>query len=81
MKTVNVTELRQHLPTYLKLVQAGQEFSITQHGRPVARIVPSDNSSERENAQARLAALRGRMIVGDVMAPVDAAWSADADHL
>jgi prevent-host-death family protein len=37
---VNVTELRQHLPSYLKQVQNGKEIVVTSHGEMIARIVP-----------------------------------------
>lgn len=40
MTSVNVTELRQHLPEYLKQVQRGEEVVITLHGKTIARIVP-----------------------------------------
>lgn len=81
MRPVNVTELRQNLPAYLKQVQAGQEISITLHGKTIARIVPGAGPSAREAAAERLAALRGTMLVADVLAPLDEAWSGDADHL
>jgi len=81
MLAINVTELRQHLPAYLKQVQEGQEIAITVHGKPVARLVGGSGPTEREAAQARLDALRGRMIVGDVVAPVGTHWTADEDHL
>ena len=40
MTLVNVTELRQHLPDYLKQVQQDEEIAITLHGKTIARIVP-----------------------------------------
>lgn len=81
MSSVNITELRQHLPEYLRQVQGGAEIVVTQHGRPVARIVPNREPDVREAALRRLAALRGTMIVGDVVAPIASDWSGDADHL
>jgi prevent-host-death family protein len=38
MNSVNVTELRQHLPDYLKQVQQGKEIAITLHGKTIARM-------------------------------------------
>ena len=38
---VSVTELRAHLATWLDEVQEGDEITITDHGRPVARLVPA----------------------------------------
>jgi prevent-host-death family protein len=81
MNAVNITELRQHLPAYLKQVQAGQEIAITLHGKTIARIVPDSDLSAREAAASRLANLRGTMIVGDVLAPLNAEWTGDARHL
>jgi len=55
---VNITELRQHLPDYLKQVQQGEEIAITSHGKTIARIVPDRQDDKREAALKRLAALR-----------------------
>lgn len=81
MSSVNVTELRQHLPEYLKQVQAGEEIAITLHGKTIARIVPEAKESKREAASKRLEALRGTVIVGDIISPIEEEWTADADHL
>jgi len=70
MHTVNVTELRQHLPDYLKQVQEGEEIAITSHGKTIARLVPNQQESKREAALRRLEAVRGTMIVGDILAPL-----------
>lgn len=81
MTSVNVTELRQHLPDYLKQVQQGEEIAITLHGKTIARIVPDQQENKREAALKRLEALRGKMIVGDILAPLDEEWTGDADNL
>lgn len=81
MHAVNVTELRQHLPDYLKQVQQGEEIAVTLHGKTIARIVPDKPENKREAALNRLDALRGTVIVGDILAPIDETWSGDADHL
>lgn len=81
MSSINVTELRQHLPEYLKQVQAGQEIAITLHGKTIARIVPEAKESKREAALKRLEALRGTVIIGDIISPFEEEWTADADHL
>jgi len=81
MSSVNVTELRQRLPDYLKQVQQGAEIAVTLHGKTIAHIVPDRHESEREAARARLEALRGTVIVGDILAPLDDEWTGDADHL
>ncbi|MDO9310312.1 MAG: type II toxin-antitoxin system prevent-host-death family antitoxin [Nitrosomonas sp.] len=81
MTSVNVTELRQHLPEYLKQVQAGEVIAITLHGKTIAHIIPDHTKSEREAALNRLDALRGTVIVGDILAPLDEKWKGDADNL
>lgn len=81
MTSVNITELRQHLPDYLKQVQQGEEIAIISHGKTIARIVPDRQDDQREAALKRLAALRGKMIVGDILAPLNEEWTGDADNL
>jgi prevent-host-death family protein len=81
MASVNVTELRQHLPDYLKQVQQGEEIAITLHGKTIARIVPEHRENRRDAALKRLQALRGTVIAGDILAPLDEEWSSDADNL
>ena len=81
MNSVNVTELRQHLPDYLKQVQQGEEIEITLHGKTIARIVPDRKESKREAALNRLEALRGTVIVGDILAPLNEEWTGDVDNL
>ncbi len=79
MQQVKITDLRAHLPDYLKKVSNGEEIQITSHGKPVARLVPE--LTEVEAAQKRLDALHGTMMVGDVLEPLESQWSADADNL
>ncbi|MDD5035249.1 MAG: hypothetical protein PHE55_10875 [Methylococcaceae bacterium] len=58
-----------------------RKSSCTLHGKAIARIVPDRQESEREAALKRLEALRGKMIVGDIMTPLDEEWTGDADNL
>ena len=37
---VGVRELRQNLSVYLRRVEAGESFEVTERGRPVARLTP-----------------------------------------
>lgn len=41
MTTVSVAVLKQKLSSYLHLVEEGQEFMVTAHRRPVARVLPA----------------------------------------
>jgi prevent-host-death family protein len=43
---IGVRELRQNASKYLALVGKGQEFVVTNHGRPAARIVPVEEQDE-----------------------------------
>ena len=56
---VGVRELRQHLSRYLRRVERGETFEVTERGQPVALLVPLP--SAREGAIARLQA-RGRLV-------------------
>lgn len=48
MKTVGSRELKNRLGQYLKLVSRGETLIVTDRGRPVARIVPTNsNGAER----------------------------------
>jgi prevent-host-death family protein len=43
---VGVRELKSRLSEYLRQVSAGQTVVVTDHGRPVARLVPAGESLE-----------------------------------
>ena len=43
---VGVRELRNHLSEYLRRVKAGEILIITEHGKPIGRIVPTGQSIE-----------------------------------
>ena len=80
MQEINVTELRKHLPSYLKRVARGEQIRVTSNGKVLARIVPEEDPADA--ARRRLEALRGTMIVGDIVSPIDdEEWSADEDNL
>jgi len=79
MRQVNVTELRNRLPHYMNQVQKGVEFLVTSHGKKIARLVPEINNVEE--AHKRLMNLRGTMIKGNIIDPVEVEWNADADNL
>lgn len=40
-ESVGVRELRQNISRYLERVKEGETFVVTEHGREVARLVPS----------------------------------------
>jgi prevent-host-death family protein len=45
---VGIRELRAHLSRYVEQVKAGEEIVVTEHGRPVARIVPMNGERKRD---------------------------------
>ena len=45
MAEAGIRDLRDHLSRYLTRVQAGEELTVTDRGRPVARLVPVDSTS------------------------------------
>ncbi len=77
MIRVNVTEFRNHLPTYLDKVRTGEEVTLTSRGKVVARLVPELDECER--ARKRLEEIRKTSWVGDVSSPVDVVWEAARD--
>jgi len=44
---VGVRELKNQLSRYLDQVKAGAEVTVTQHGRPIARLTPIDAQQSR----------------------------------
>jgi prevent-host-death family protein len=51
MRRIGVRELQQHASRWVRRVGAGESFEVTDHGRPVARLVPI---SEEETGLAAL---------------------------
>lgn len=74
MPTVNITELRSHLPDYIARAAAGEEIMVTRRGEPIVRLVPAED--RRAAAKEQLARLRAQAMVGDVVSPIDADWDA-----
>jgi prevent-host-death family protein len=77
MDQVKITQLRANLPKYLGRIQRGESITVVSRGKPVARLVPING--ECDGAQERLAALRKRARIGDVISSVDAQWNAARD--
>ena len=53
MKTVAVFEAKSRLSEILAAVERGEEYIVTKHGKPVARIVPSGQVDAASVADAR----------------------------
>jgi prevent-host-death family protein len=74
MRRVSITDLRQHLQSYLKQVRAGEPIQITQHGKVVARLIPERDASEEAREHLRCWRVTAR--IGDVLSPTGAEWGA-----
>ena len=48
MSTVGIRELRDSLSRFLAEVREGRTITVTDHGRPIARIVPADGPTTLE---------------------------------
>lgn len=64
MRSIGIRELRQQASRYLRDVQRGETFEVTDRGHPVARLVPVPVSSGVEELVAS-----GRLVpaVGDAL--------------
>jgi prevent-host-death family protein len=72
---VTAAEFKTHCLRLIEEVRQGnREVVITRYGTPVARLVPYS-----EGARSLFGALRGTVVShGDLIAPIDEAWEADA---
>jgi prevent-host-death family protein len=63
MKEVGVLEAKTHFSALLEEVTAGEEVTITRHGKPIAKLVPPEVTPVRAGpeAAARIRALRDEM--------------------
>jgi len=55
--TVGIRELRQNASAVLRDVKAGHQLTLTEHGRPIARLLPYEHSELENliaNGQARM---------------------------
>ena len=70
---VNITQLRQNLPAYLKRVRQGERIQVTSRGQVVAELTPPTATAD-EAALARKR-LRGSLVRYD--APLEPAIAAE----
>jgi prevent-host-death family protein len=57
---IGAFEAKNKLSWLLDRVEQGEEIMITRHGRPVAKLVPSNAGIDRSQAQAALQRMRDR---------------------
>lgn len=55
MRSAGVAELKAHLSRYLASVKEGEEVTVTERGRPIARLVPLGAEAGQEARLQRLA--------------------------
>ncbi|KYC40270.1 prevent-host-death protein [Scytonema hofmannii PCC 7110] len=48
MESIGSYEAKTHLPSLLERVAKGEEFTITKHGVPIARLVPVEKEQQRD---------------------------------
>lgn len=72
MESVGVRQLRDGLSRYLAEVRAGHTVTITDHGRPIARIVPVDEPIPLERLTSEGGVQRARQRERSAPQPVEA---------
>jgi prevent-host-death family protein len=60
MQEIGAFEAKNKLAALLDRVERGEEIVITRHGRPVARLVPSDARMDQSEARAAVERIRAR---------------------
>ena len=69
---VGIRELRAGLSRYVERVKQGEEIVVTEHGRPVARLVPMNGERKIDRLIREGTLIPGRRPKGRRPAPVDA---------
>lgn len=71
---IGVYETKTHLTALLDRVEQGEQFTITKHGRPIARLVPVSrpDRQRRREAISRIKELRkGQILNGPLKKLID----------
>jgi prevent-host-death family protein len=58
MENVGSFEAKTHPPQLLERVAKGEEFTITKHGKPMARLIPPATAKPTVDVQAAVKAMR-----------------------
>jgi prevent-host-death family protein len=59
---IGAFEAKNKLSALLDRVEQGEEIVITRHGKPVAKLVPTNGEIDRSQAQAALQRMRDRAV-------------------
>ena len=74
METVNISDLRANLLTYLEKANAGQQITVTTNGKILATLSPP--VQQREAAKSQLSALAATAKIHDATSPIKVDWDA-----
>jgi prevent-host-death family protein len=71
MKQIGIRELRQYASVWIRRVEQGESFQVTDHGRPVALLIPAPtgNSLEALQTSGRLSVPQGDLLELDPPLP------------
>ena len=58
MENVGSFKAKTHLPQLLERTAKGEEFTITKHGKPVARLVPPRSAKPAPDVRAAVEAMK-----------------------
>lgn len=58
METIGSFEAKTHLPQLLERTAQGEEFTITKHGKPVARLIPPRSAKPAPDVRAAVEAMK-----------------------
>ncbi len=75
MNYIAISDLRANLMKALKQVEKGTTLIITSRGKPVAKLVPTDDSVKQ--AQNKLKELKKTAKIHDILSPVSESWKAE----
>lgn len=67
---VGIRELRSQLSRYVERVKGGEELVVTEHGRPVARLVPLNGERKRDRLAREGVLLPARKRKGPLPEPI-----------
>ena len=83
MRTTTVSQLKMSLSAYLRQVKAGEEVVVTEHGRPIARLLPgragSDSATPQRSGGSGPAEARCEAPAGGLLGPPAARGPAGLD--
>jgi prevent-host-death family protein len=74
METVNISDLRANLLSYLKKASEGSEIAVTSHGEVLATIVPP--TDRFKTSRDKLKQLAKTAVLHDVISPTGERWDA-----